>query len=778
MTKMSQFFRAGLIAALAAAGASAFAQAGTNYAELSRISTEAKRQFVADKTAAIMLAAQQGLPTRYEDPKTGQIFEIMKIEPDGHPVYYLTTNVNAALTTRASRVYPGGGAGLSLTGNGVLLSVWDGGAVRTTHQELTGRATQSDSASSFSAHSTHVSGTMIAAGVSAARKGMSYEATLHCFDWNSDLSETAAAAAAATPIRVSNHSYTTIQGWANGDFGSGSGWYWFGSTSVSQTEDYLFGFYSSQARSWDNVAVAAPFYLPVWAAGNDRGEGPSNTATGFVRSGSSWVANSVARDKDGGATGYDSVNGVKGAKNVLSVGAVADVPTYTGPGSVAMSSFSCWGPTDDGRIKPDVVGNGISLSSSTSTSDTAYATMSGTSMASPNVSGSLGLLIQHYRATHSGADMRAATLKGLVIHTADECGAATGPDYIYGWGLMNTEAAADVITKDGVNPSVIREQDLADGATFTTRVTSDGTSPLRFTICWTDPAATVPGAALDPTTLMLRNDLDIRVSKDGTTYMPYVLDPANPANAAITGDNFRDNVEVLDIPAPSAGSYLVTVTHKNSLVSGNPQNFSLIITGPRHDPLLTNFGVNGVWITGTNSTNGTVTLSQPAPAGGLDLYPRYPAGMFIYSPITIPAGETTKSFVIKGTAPVDANTPYSVFVDSGYESIGVAGTLVPVRISTLNLAPNPVQSGTNITMTVGLNGPAPAGGLTLTVDRSPTFWVMAPPTVFIPAGQASVSVDIPIRAGAPAINNARLTVVQSLTGGGNVSLSKLFNITP
>ena len=46
------------------------------------------------------------------------------------------------------------------------------------------------------------------------------------------------------------------------------------------------------------------------------------------------------------------------------VGAVNDVLNYTGPGSVGMSSFSSWGPTDDGRIKPDVVGNGVGLFSS------------------------------------------------------------------------------------------------------------------------------------------------------------------------------------------------------------------------------------------------------------------------------------------------------------------------------------------------------------------------------------------------------------------------------
>ena len=65
------------------------------------------------------------------------------------------------------------------------------------------------------------------------------------------------------------------------------------------------------------------------------------------------------------------------------------------PEDVVMSSFSCWGPTDDGRIKPDVVADGVGVLSSVSSSNTSYSSLSGTSMASPNASGSL-LLLQDY----------------------------------------------------------------------------------------------------------------------------------------------------------------------------------------------------------------------------------------------------------------------------------------------------------------------------------------------------------------------------------------------
>jgi hypothetical protein len=76
---------------------------------------------------------------------------------------------------------------------------------------------------------------------------------------------------------------------------------------------------------------------------------------------------------------------------------------------------------------------------------------------------------------------------------------------------------------------------------------------------------------------MLVNDLDLRIIGPGNTiYEPWILNPANPAAAATTGDNFRDNVEVVMIDAPPAGAYRLEITHKGTLVSG-PQDVSLIL---------------------------------------------------------------------------------------------------------------------------------------------------------------------------------------------------------
>lgn len=522
----------------------------TNVPNLRQLSIDFGNRFSINHALALRLAGEKGWVIRQETPE-GKIMELMGVDEHGNPRYYTTTNLVAAQTISTSKVWSGGGLGLSLSGTGLTLREWDGGKVKSTHQEFTGRVTQGDAATSFSDHSTHVAGTMIAAGVTPAAKGMSYQASLRAFEWTSDFSEMTTEAAAGALL--SNHSYGYISGW----YYNGSTWTWYGDSNISNVEDYTFGFYSTECNEVDDMACQAPYYLICKSAGNDRGD----------------YNGSGPQEPDGGADGFDCITDWGNAKNVMTVGAVYDIPSgYSSPSDVVMASFSNWGPTDDGRIKPDICANGIGLYSSISTNNTSYGTMSGTSMSSPNACGSMMLLQQHYHNLNS-AYMKAATLKGLVIHTADEAGANAGPDYSFGWGLMNTATAAQVISQRGL-VSLINEATLSNGGTYTLNVNSNG-DPLKVTICWTDPKGTTPTASLNPTTIMLVNDLDVRV--DGS-WQPWVLDRANPSNSATRGDNIRDNVEQILIPSPTAGSHTITVTHKGTL-SGGSQNFSIIVTG-------------------------------------------------------------------------------------------------------------------------------------------------------------------------------------------------------
>ena len=81
--------------------------------------------------------------------------------------------------------------------------------------------------------------------------------------------------------------------------------------------------------------------------------------------------------------------------------------------------------------------------------------------------------------------MRSATLRGLVAHTADEAGAAEGPDSKFGWGLINAERAVKVISDSKTQKSIVKELTLRQGGTYTTTVLADGTEPLIATISWT-----------------------------------------------------------------------------------------------------------------------------------------------------------------------------------------------------------------------------------------------------------------------------------------------------
>jgi hypothetical protein len=545
---------------------------------LLELSETFSQQFADRRAEAEAFALANDLPVRIE-MEDGTIIELQFIDELGVPQYYITNNLNAARTIFTDRLWTGGLSGLDLMGTDYLLGIWDGGGVRTTHVEfnqggLGVRVIQQDSPADLSNHATHVAGTMVAGGVSAAARGMAPEATLHAYDWNDDLAEMAAAAAAG--LTVSNHSYGFRRGWWRNQ--TTNEWWWYGNTSISTTEDYLFGFYDDVARDWDQLAFDAPHYLIVKSAGNERND--NHTGGHWVLNNSgNWVWSTAARDPDGGADGYDCMSHQTVSKNVLTVGAVHDIPNgWTQPSDVVITDFSSWGPTDDGRIKPDIVANGQTLTSSGSSFNTHYPQMSGTSMAAPSVSGTLGLLQEHFRDGRGGT-MSAAALKGLVINTANEAGTSEGPDYTFGWGLLNATGAADLITDDATEGGLIVQGLLIQGQTKDYTYYCDG-SPISVTLAWTDPPGTPPAASLNPTTLMLVNDLDLRVIRQSpsTTYQPWRLNPFNPAAAASKGNNFRDNVERVNVNNPTPGYYTIRVSHSGSL-QGLQQAYALIIDG-------------------------------------------------------------------------------------------------------------------------------------------------------------------------------------------------------
>lgn len=549
----------------------AMAQTVTQSLALMGLAEESARRSSIQSEWVRRAARLSGEPIRQEFPD-GSIIEWVGFDRAGWPFYVQTNNRVAAISVNTLPCWPGQTSGLSLDGTGVRLGIWDGGAVLASHQEFQGRVTLGNSGSSAS-HASHVAGTMIAGGVSASAIGMSPKATLRSYNWSNDTGEMASEAAGG--LLLSNHSYGRVTGW---NF-SNNTWYWYGNPAVSEAEDVAFGLYDEAARVWDTVAYNAPRYLIVKSAGNDRNDRPTSQPTQhLVRVNGTWTESATVRDPDGGNDGYDSMSSYSLAKNILSVGAINDVPNgYSSPSSVVMTAFSGWGPADDGRIKPDIVANGTALNSVSNASTTSYASSSGTSMAAPNVTGSLGLLVEQARRT-LGRDLMAATMKGLAIHTTDETGDTPGPDYRFGWGLLNTRRAAETIRQHGAMHPTLFEQVLPNGGKFAVPVVSDGSGPLRATICWTDPTGSLPPYTLNPRNKVLVHDLDLRLVGPDGTHLPWTLNVFNPTAAAVPGDNSTDNVEQVLLNNPTAGVYWVEVTHKGSLALPN-QAFSLVVTG-------------------------------------------------------------------------------------------------------------------------------------------------------------------------------------------------------
>ncbi|WP_438710505.1 GEVED domain-containing protein [Aquimarina muelleri] len=519
----------------------------SNLSELNQLQTTFTNQAKLQKEEAIQIAKRNGWQVKMNTANGGfaELQRVITVDNKTIPIYYSTSNVAAAKSTRANHLHTGGSLSLNLNGQNMTAYVWDGGATRTTHQEFDGaggnnRVTINDGVTTLNSnsfHAQHVTGTIVASGVQANAKGMAPQAKAKTSDWNNDSAEVTSAA--SNGMLLSNHSYGFAARDQNGN---------------PQLPTYYFGGYIDESRQWDQIMHNAPYYLMVVAAGND---GNDNSVNGAPLNGNS---------------SYDKLTGHSTSKNNLVVANAQDA-NISNDGvlnSVSINNSSSEGPTDDLRIKPDITGNGTSVYSTYDNSDTAYNSITGTSMASPNVTGTLLLLQQHYNNIN-GNFMRAATLKGLALHTADDIG-PSGPDAVHGWGLLNAKKAAETITNNG-DQSKIEELTLTNGQSYTITVDSDGTSPLVASISWTD----LPGTAttvVNSSTPVLVNDLDIRVSKGSTVYNPYKLTSIT-TNA--TGDNTVDPYERIDV-ANASGMYTITITNKGTL-SGGSQNLSLIITG-------------------------------------------------------------------------------------------------------------------------------------------------------------------------------------------------------
>jgi len=424
-----------------------------------------------------------------------------------------------------------------LDGSGISVLVYDGGTVLS-HSDLAGRLTigQSDSGS-VSDHATHVACTIGGDGSGGTLAGMAPAAEIVSYTFEQagglsqgflytdpgDLEDDYTEAISLYDVDLSNNSIGT-------------------NTAPNGFPCSWEGNYGVTGALIDEVvrgALGEPFRV-VWANGNERGSGGNCGST------------------------YHTTAPPACAKNHLTVGALNS-------NDDSVTSFTSWGPCDDGRLKPDISApgcqsdddNGVTSCSSSG----GYTVKCGTSMASPTTAGVAALLLQQYRETFPGRpDFRNSLLRAILAQTATDIG-NPGPDYQTGYGSIRGRRAVEAIKAEK-----FAEDQVAQGDTyeFTVTVLLSLNSQVKVTLAWDDPAGT---PLVDPA---LVNDLDLRIiGPDQVVHHPWTLDPDNPGDPAVrTVRDGVNNIEQVLISNASTGIYRVQVEGVN-IAEGGSQPFSI-----------------------------------------------------------------------------------------------------------------------------------------------------------------------------------------------------------
>jgi len=468
-------------------------------------------------------------------------------------------NKRASDAINVDQLWPGGESGLDLTGAGRVIGLVDGGGVDLGHPDFQGRVRNVgkeyiENCEPLSSHATSVAGSVIGAGLGdEAAMGPAHGA-LAMLGWPfcGDPVDTTDLAGLWT--EVSNHSYGLGVGWI---YDWQEGWVWLG--------DLYFGKYSEDARREDLV-VHETGHVWVKAAGNEGGNGPDDPPEDQPKD---------CADK------RDCLSPDSTAKNVIIVGAIKDL-TADPPEAddIKIWGASSAGPTDDGRVKPDVLANGTDLK--TTTVGGGYSKSTGTSLSSPTVTGGVAVLMEQYAALRSNGSPRPAEILALLVQGAVTKSGDGRPRPRFGHGVADFASAAQVL-EDTYGQDVTRMvQEVCTEASEPLRweMTAPGDAPLVATLAWTDVAGEVNTGDKDDPTPALVNDLDLRlIAPDGTVHHPWAFVPEDLTLEAVqSGPNRRDNVERVHVSLEEAmeGVWTLEVDAADTLFDGSPQPFALV----------------------------------------------------------------------------------------------------------------------------------------------------------------------------------------------------------
>jgi serine protease AprX len=158
-------------------------------------------------------------------------------------------------------------------------------------------------------------------------------------------------------------------------------------------------------------------------------------------------------------------------------------------GTDTIAGFSSRGPVtrdQSNRTKPDISAPGTNTRSCDNSADNAYTTASGTSMATPHISGAMALLWSAIPSLqHQIQASRDALNNSAVFISSTQCGTAGPPNNVYGWGRIDILAAVE----GGGTPSP------TPTATATATVPPETPSPTPTATATATPTATATASS-------------------------------------------------------------------------------------------------------------------------------------------------------------------------------------------------------------------------------------------------------------------------------------------
>ena len=266
------------------------------------------------------------------------------------------------------------------------------------------------------------------------------------------------------------------------------------------------------------------------------------------------------------------------AKNVISVGNHKN----RGSGSPdSMWSGSSRGPTDDGRIKPDLVAPGAYVRScraqeATDTNGNTWASSyyleyTGTSMATPNAAGAAVMVREYLEEIAQRPSPQGALVKALLVLGAQDIGSRDIPNEDEGWGRVNLRNSLAPPGGQGIwvdDRSVMSGTGNSKSYSFNV---SQSSGLFKAVLTWSDERGSRFSSA------QLVNDLDLEItSPDGTVYLGN--DFSN--GRSVTGGT-RDsvnNLEVVLIDNAAMGTWTLKVKDVQHS-GGKTQPYAVAVLG-------------------------------------------------------------------------------------------------------------------------------------------------------------------------------------------------------